>query len=82
MISFDMHRIFSQTKVPFIENPWGCSTRENQHHTDNLELSRRQHLPSGDDQRGVDAGQAAGLHLKNCKLYHLSSGRADMIPTK
>jgi hypothetical protein len=33
---FETHRTFSQTKVPFMQNPWVCSTRENQHHTDEL----------------------------------------------
>jgi hypothetical protein len=33
---FDMHRTFNQTKVPFMENPWVCSTRENEHHTEEL----------------------------------------------
>jgi hypothetical protein len=33
---FPSQRNLTRPKVPFMENPWVCSTRENQEHTDNL----------------------------------------------
>ena len=33
---FPTHRNFTRPKVPFMENPWVCSTRENEHHAENL----------------------------------------------
>jgi len=33
---FPSQRKFNRPKVPFMQNPWVCSTRENQEHTDNL----------------------------------------------
>ena len=34
---FNSHRNFTHPQVPFMQNPWVCSTRENQHHVDALE---------------------------------------------
>jgi hypothetical protein len=34
---FNSHRNFTRPQVPFMQNPWVCSTRENQHHVDELE---------------------------------------------
>jgi hypothetical protein len=33
---FPSQRNFARPNVPFMQNPWVCSTRENQEHTDNL----------------------------------------------
>ena len=33
---FPSQRNLTRPKVPFMQNPWVCSTRENQEHTDNL----------------------------------------------